>query len=291
MNTKKRQVLGRGLSSLIPVENNDNVKGEADIVNINISLIQTNPFQPRLDFDEDEIKGLSESIKNQGLLQPIVVRKNENFYQIISGERRFRALKLLGNDSVPCIIKHNVTDREMLELALVENIQREDLNEIETAISYEKLLFDCNMSHQELSEKIGKSRSVITNTLRLLKLPSHIQSLLRNRKISMGHARALLSVDNEENQTALANRIVNENITVREIETLSSKKAPVKKEKVSVEKIEQDPDTKLQEENLKYLFGTDVKIFINKTQTGYIEIPFFSLEDMNRVIDVINEKK
>ena len=187
-----RKALGRGLSNLIPVKIEDS-DGNHEIHDVSINSIKMNPFQPRMDFNEDDISGLAESIKNQGLLQPIIVRQNGISFEIISGERRFRAFQYMKEDSVPCIIKKNVSDREMLELALIENIQREELNEIEKAMAYNKLLVEYNYTHEQLSEHIGKSRAAISNSLRLLKLPEDIQLLIRSNQISMGHARAMLS--------------------------------------------------------------------------------------------------
>lgn len=294
---KKRQVLGRGLSSLIPMDSEE--KGsDNEVMFVDIPSIQTNPFQPRLDFDDVEIKGLAESIDKQGLLQPIVLRKHENGYQIISGERRFRALKLLGRDKAPCIVKAKVSDREMLEMALVENIQRENLNEIEEALSYQRLLFECNLSHQELSERVGKSRTTITNTLRLLKLPENIQNLLRDKKMTMGHARALISIDDQEKQATLARRIVEENLTVREVEFFGKNDEQVlvqketgKKEKTAKERespAELDPDLKHQQDQLRYRFGTDVAIHLNEiSKKGRIEVPFYTMDDLNRILDLL----
>ena len=292
---KKRQVLGRGLSSLIPMDSEE--KGsDNEVMFVDIPSIQTNPFQPRLDFDDNEIKGLAESIDKQGLLQPIVLRKHEHGYQIISGERRFRALKLLGRDKAPCIVKAKVSDREMLEMALVENIQRENLNEIEEALSYQRLLFECNLSHQELSERVGKSRTAITNTLRLLKLPENIQNQLRDKKMTMGHARALISIDDPEKQTLLARRIVEESLTVREVEHYGKTDGPlpipgIKEKKAGREApvpVELDPDLKHQQDQLRYRFGTDVIIQLNEAnKKGRIEIPFYAMDDLNRILDML----
>ncbi len=270
----KKKALGRGLSNLIPTRSTEDKKGnnENEVMHVDISIITTNPFQPRLDFDDDEIKGLADSIKNQGLLQPIVLRKVEDRkYQIISGERRFRALKHLGKMKIPALVKTNVSDTKMLEMALVENIQRENLNEIEKAISYQKLLKDCNLSHQELSEQVGKSRSVITNSLRLLKLPNDVQLMIRRSEISTGHARALAGLETPEEQLALAEKIIFEGLSVREVESIVKKiiekdgsKAKVKEKT----KIELDPDLIIQEEKLRYRYGTDVKILMKKKDKG-----------------------
>lgn len=189
-NKKTRQALGRGLSSLIPVLDGEKIS-DTDILDVAIDEIMPNPFQPRKDFNREEIESLADSIKSQGLLQPVVLRKRAGRYEIISGERRLRAMKHIGEKSIPAIVKEKISDGKMLEMALVENIQREDLNDIELAKSYQRLLFECGLSHKDLSEHIGKSRSAITNTLRLLKLPEKIQTLTREGKISSGHARAL----------------------------------------------------------------------------------------------------
>lgn len=192
-----RRALGRGLSNLIPTPV-ENQSGNEEIQELNISNIRPNPFQPRIDFEEEEIRGLAESIEAQGLLQPVVVRKKEDYFEIVSGERRYRAFCLLKREKIPCIVKTQITDREMLELALVENIQREELNEIEMAIAYQKLLLECSYTHDQLSKQVGKSRTSITNTLRLLNLPEEIQQMLRKNQISMGHARALLAIEDEK---------------------------------------------------------------------------------------------
>lgn len=300
--SNRKKALGRGLANLIPTtpNSNDNVKSipvsnnENDVMHIDINDISTNPFQPRLDFDEDEIKGLAESIKNQGLLQPVVLRKLESGkYQIISGERRYRALKHLGKVKIPSLIKTDISDTKMLEMALVENIQRENLNEIEKAISYQKLLKDCGLSHQELSEQVGKSRSVITNSLRLLKLPDDIQMMVRRNELSTGHARAIAGLSSTEDQMTIAERVIFEGLSVRDVESLVKKiiekgtsKEPIK-EKV---KIELDPDLLVQEEKLRYRYGTDVKISMNKKNKGKIEIAYYNNDDLDRVLSLLFNK-
>ncbi len=289
--TKVRRALGRGLSNLIPVAPEGQEK-DNEVFYVAVEAITENPFQPRRDFDDEEIKHLAESIEAQGLLQPVVLRKAGSGYQIISGERRFRALKHLGKDKIPSIVKADVSDVEMLEMALVENIQRENLNDIDVALSYQKLLFDCGLSHQQLSERVGKSRSVITNTLRLLKLPENIGEMVRTRKISSGHARALLSVKSEKEQLTLAEKIVDLNLSVREIEKLSQ--SEVKKEKKKVAKKSTinrerslDPDLLHQEERMRYHFGTDVKINTKGNAKGSIEISYYSQEDLNRILEML----
>lgn len=284
-----RRALGRGLSNLIPTNIDENVSKE-EIRYIDINNIHTNPFQPRTDFKEEEIRELAESIENQGLLQPVVLRQKENYYEIISGERRFRAFKLLNRTEVPCIIKSKVTDREMLELALVENIQREELNEIEKAIAYQKLLLECNYTHEELSKQIGKSRTVITNSLRLLNLPEEIQGMLRKEKISMGHARALLGIENKEEQLKLAKRISDENLTVRDIEKETQETRIDKKSKPKDLNKKQeivDPDLSQVLDRLRYKLGTSVSIKSINNEKGKLEIEYFNQSDLVRIVDLL----
>ena len=289
----RRTALGRGLSALIPIENSvPDDKGGAE--HIDISALTTNPFQPRKQFDQKEIDGLAQSIKNQGLLQPIVVRKKVNGYQIISGERRYRALKSLGHDTVPCIIKKQVSDREMLELALVENIQRQDLNDVEEAHAYQRLQQECSLSHEQLSERVGKSRSAITNTLRLLKLPQVVQQMIQDGALSSGHARALLAVEDASMQKKLAQRVGTEGMSVRQLEELvrtekgtggrqpRASRAP--SAVVIVERL--DADTMRCIEELQYRFGTAVKIHGNGLH-GKIEVHYTGVEDRSRILNVM----
>jgi ParB family chromosome partitioning protein len=286
-----RQALGRGLSSLIPTVNLDEEGKTNEIHQVDSNAIRPNPFQPRTEFNTEEIQGLADSIKAQGLLQPIVVRKSGSSYEIISGERRFRAMKLLAYDKMPCIVKAQATDREMLELALVENIQRENLNDIETAIAYQKLLTECGFSHEELSQRVGKSRSVITNSLRLLKLPQDIQDMVRNGKLSMGHARALLSLEDEQKQRDLAQRILTESLTVRDVEAeTQSAKGKEKSAPQPVAKKEKefsDPDLDHVIDRLRVTFGTDVNVKVDEKYKGSVSISVYSRDDLNRILDII----
>lgn len=296
---KTRRALGRGLASLIPLDSEE--KGDREeIINVQVSLITVNPFQPRKDFKEEEIQSLAESIKKQGLLQPVVVRRVGDGYEIISGERRFRAMCSLGYATIPCWVKNDIPDDKMLELALVENIQRENLNEIELALAYQKLLFECGLSHQDLSERIGKSRTVITNTLRLLKLPEDLQKMLRDGTITMGHARALLSIEDPAQQRSLVEKIIADELSVRDIEKIvqsetetgknlieKSKSAVTKKKK---ETAKVDPDLQSQQDLLRYRFGTDVKITMHDDHTGVITINFFGDDDFNRIVDMLADR-
>lgn len=292
----KRQVLGRGLSNLIPVEPTSNDPQASGSIEIERLSIVANPFQPRLDFDDTEIDGLAESIAAQGLLQPVVVRKKvEGGYEIISGERRFRAMTKLGWDRIPCIVKTQVTDREMLEMALVENIQRENLNEIETALAYQQLLLECGLSHEELSKQVGKSRSAISNALRLLKLPVQIQQMLRRGELSMGHARSLLGLEDPKQQRDLADEIIEKNLSVREIEQRVQRIKGIRDPATAPKKIQPtptkslDPDIVQLLERLQYRFGTAVKISNSSDdgQKGKIEIHYHSGEDLTRICDLL----
>jgi ParB family chromosome partitioning protein len=283
-----RRALGRGLSNLIPT-GDDQKKPENGIEEIEIGALLTNPFQPRQIFNEEEIRELAESIKSQGLLQPVVVRRKGVNFEIISGERRVRAIKSLGETHVPCIIKENISDTKMLEMALVENIQRENLNDIEVAHSYQRLLQQCGLSHQELSERVGRSRSLITNTLRLLKLPEHIQEMVATNAITSGHARALVSIEDVKVRDVIAQKIVSDGLSVRDVEKLvqGGEKRKGKAQAHGTSHSSSDPDTLAQQERLRYRFGTDVRIVTQNDETGKIEIHFFSREDLNRVLGIL----
>ena len=291
-NKKTRQALGRGLSSLIPVYDSEIVE-EGEILSVGIDSIMPNPFQPRKIFNREEIGSLADSIRSQGLLQPVVLRKKGREYEIISGERRLRAMRHLGEKRIPAIVKEKIPDGKMLEMALVENIQREDLNDIELGKSYQKLLVEFRLSQTDLSERIGKSRSAITNTIRLLKLPEKIQVQIQGGAISSGHARALLSIKDRKAQLVLAEKIVSQGLTVRNIENITQAKA--KREKIKRKGIvssltgKADPDIKHQEDRLRYLFGTDVRIKTSTGSKGKIEINYYSREDLNRILDILHK--
>lgn len=225
----KKPALGRGLSALLENAKTDiTTKGlgeNAPVVNsvsiLKIKTIETNPFQPRTNFEETALQELSDSIKQHGIIQPITVRKlGYDRYQLISGERRFRASQMAGLTDVPAYIRI-ADDQEMLEMALVENIQREDLDPIEVSLSYKRLIDECNLTQEQLSEKVGKQRSTVTNFLRLLKLPAPIQKSLRDREISMGHAKALINIDNEDRQLAIFAMAIEQDFSVRQIEELA----------------------------------------------------------------------
>jgi ParB family chromosome partitioning protein len=262
-----------------------------EVVLVDADSIRPNPFQPRHEFDNEELSGLAESIKNQGLLQALIIRKKLDGYEIISGERRFRALKMLGQDKIPCIIKPKVTDREMMEMALVENIQRQDLSSIEQARAFQSLIQDCGLSHEDLAKRVGKSRSAITNTLRLLKLPLDIQKLVSNGDISSGHARALLAIEDPKQLEDIAGKIVSQKLNVRDIEESVQKLKEKKQGKPIQTKrkagIEKDPDLSAVIEKMQYKLGTQVKITGKNDQKGKIEIYYFSREDLDRIFQLL----
>jgi ParB family transcriptional regulator, chromosome partitioning protein len=292
MNKKiHRRVLGRGLSALIPAAAQEASGGNGqEIELLDLSALRANPFQPRREFDEEEIKSLADSIKAQGLLQPVLVRQKENStYEIISGERRFRALKLLGKDKIPCMVKTGLSDREIMEMAIVENIQREDLNEIEKAEAYQKLIQEYNYTHDQLARQVGKSRTAVTNTLRLLGLPQEILQMVRKNIVTMGHARALLSLEDDASRLALAKKIQEKGLSVREVEKAvqpGDRERKHEHRKQSPKTIT-DPNTSAALGKLEYLLGTQVKINATSEKSGKIEIAYFSESDLIRIFDVL----
>jgi ParB family chromosome partitioning protein len=293
----KKPKLGKGLSNLIPTHSPDgNSEGEIQFVDIN--AVDANPYQPRIDFDNDEIAGLAESIEKQGLLQPIVLRKAGSRYQIISGERRFRAFRRLRRDSIPSIVKAEVSDSEMLELALVENIQREQLNEIEKALAYQRLIQQCGYTHDQLAKQVGKSRAAVSNTLRLLNLPEEIQQMLRKNELTMGHARAILSLEDTKSQLEAARKIVEGKLTVRDAEQIAKPSLSAEDDVRAVDQPKPSPpkpkadkplDANIthQLEQLQYKFGTPVRLKETGDSKGRVEIEYFSENDLARVFDLL----
>jgi ParB family transcriptional regulator, chromosome partitioning protein len=291
MNKKvSRRVLGRGLSTLIPVAEPEGTAGEQEIVDIDCTIIKPNPFQPRTEINIEEIKELAGSISTQGLLQPILVRqKNNSEYEIVSGERRFRALRTLGRNRIPCIVKTKLSDREMIEMALVENIQREELNEIDKADSFQKLIAEFDYTHEALSKQIGKSRTAITNTLRLRTLPQEIQQMVKKGKLSMGHARALLGIQDNKQRIEFAKNIVDEDLTVRAIErkVQITNRQGKGKQKKGVPPKNIDPNILEAVNRLQYKLGTPVSIKSKKRHRGKVEIEYYSENDLIRIIDLL----
>ena len=301
----KRNALGKGLGALLsdndivnpkstglpPIVSNNN-----SIDSIDINLIETNPYQPRDTFETEALKELAASIKAQGIIQPLTVRKlANNAYQLISGERRLRASKLAGLTEVPVYIRA-ANDQEMLEMALIENIQRENLNAIEVAISFQRMLDECSLKQEELGDRVGKNRSTVTNYLRLLKLPPVIQAALRDSKISMGHARAMISMDSIDKQLYAFEEVLKNDLSVRKLEDLvrsMSDKNTFKstdKTKSPAAKAEQAFSSEYQriQSDLAAKFDAKVSLKADKNGSGNIQIPFISTDDLNRILEMLD---
>jgi len=293
----EKRVLGKGLSALIsnkPHENNpdneisnleNNPSGNVAYVKT-ISILE-NRFQPRQNYDEAKLEDLKASIKEKGVLQPILVRKHENGYEVVAGERRLRAAKALGIEQVPVIIK-NVTDREALVLALVENIQREELNAIEEAMGFKRLMEEFQFTQEAIAEAIGKDRSTVTNLLRLLRLPDEIQKHVADAKLSMGHARALLSLEDASIQKKMARVIIEKELSVRQVEELvknAHKGQNIIQTAIAKSK---DRDIEILEEELRKILGTRVLIE-DKKGKGKLVIEYYTLDDLDRVLGVIRK--
>lgn len=294
METKKR-ALGRGLEELFNNENLDLQSMEnkiyesatnEEVVEIPLEELRPNPYQPRKVFDEEALQDLADSIKEHGVFQPIIIKKSIKGYEIIAGERRYRASKIAGLTKIPAIIR-NFTDEQMMEIALLENLQRENLNAIEEAIAYKKMIQNLGITQEELAKKVGKSRSHVTNIIGLLRLPQEVQQLVADSKITMGHARALSKLESEEEMKALANKIIDEHLPVRQTEEdLSSDKI---EKKVKISRVNNNSNTrefKYVEDLLRDKLDTKVRIKEKK-----IEISFTNVADLNRILEVLNVKE
>ena len=298
----KRNGLGKGLDSLIPNKAGKASSEEKDTKEVNkeeksaeiqetgeimvkINEVVPNRDQPRKDFDEDALMELADSIKQFGILQPLIVQKKKNYYEIIAGERRWRAAKLAGLKEVPIIVKE-YTNQEIVEISLIENIQRENLNPIEEAMAFKRLLEEFNLKQDEVAERVSKSRTAVTNSMRLLKLSERVQQMIVDDMISTGHARALLAIDDEEQQYMLANKIFDEKLSVRETEKLVK---ALKNPKKDIKKTKQEHTfvyTNL-EEHMKNIIGTKVSVSPKANGKGKIEIEYYSEEELERIYDLI----
>ena len=300
MNAKKKG-LGKGLSALLSGDGHIHTeelltpeaaeKKPMGVAAIPVSQIETNPFQPRTEFDEDALLELSESIQTMGIIQPITVRKTEGGnYQLISGERRFRASKLAGLTEIPAYVR-TTDDQGMLEMAIVENIQRENLNAIEVAISFKRLADECNLTQEQLSERVAKKRSTITNYLRLLKLPAEIQAGISTNVISMGHARALINIPSENQQIKIFRQAVEKGLSVRAVEDLVRSTIEPKESSKATEKAEETPFAfgKYLEKMVDF-FQANVEIKEGKKGDGKITINYSSQEDLDRILKLIENK-
>ena len=292
----KKQALGRGLSALLKDPDND-IKSVEDknadkvvgnILEVDIDSIEINPFQPRTNFNEESIKELATSIKELGVIQPITVRKLAfNKYQLISGERRLRASILVGLQTVPAYIRI-ANDNESLVMALVENIQRHDLDPIEIALSYQRLIDEIQLTQEQMSERVGKKRSTITNYLRLLKLDPIIQTGIRDGFISMGHGRAMITIEDQNVQTDIYQKIVSQNLSVRDTEALVKKYQDGQKPTTKTKASASFSISETQKKAITSFFGAKVDVTISGNGKGKIAIPFHSEEDFNRILKLIN---
>ncbi|HIT67364.1 MAG TPA: ParB/RepB/Spo0J family partition protein [Candidatus Merdisoma merdipullorum] len=291
----KRGGLGKGLDSLIPDTIKTSVPEKTKIVEkvvekpvelkVKISKVGPNKDQPRKQFDEDALMELADSIKQFGIIQPLIVQEKNGFYEIIAGERRWRAAKLAGLKEVPVIVK-DYSDLEVVEISLIENIQRENLNPIEEALAYKRLLNEFNLKQDEVAERVSKSRTAVTNSMRLLKLDERVQQMVIDDMLSTGHARALLGIEDPELQAATAAKVFDEKWSVREVEKLVKQIQNGKPEKKKEEKVHDFIYTDL-EEKMKAAVGTKVSIHQNAKGKGKIEIEYYSREDLERIIDII----
>jgi len=290
MEQTRRKALGRGLEELF--NSNEPMNYEQieeriitetpkdEIQEINLSELRSNPYQPRKNFDEKALQELAASIKEHGVFQPIIVKKSIKGYEIIAGERRAKASKLAGRETVPAIIR-DFNDQDMMEIALLENLQRENLNALEEALAYKKLLEELSLTQEKLAERLGKSRSHITNMLGLLSLPEEVKDMIMENKLTMGHARVLSKMENPEKIKELAEKVVMENLSVRQIEKISVDNIYEKKNKIKKQS-KLNNEYKVIEEDLAEKFGTKVKITSNK-----LEISFVNNNDLNRILEII----
>lgn len=293
----RKNALGRGLGALL--EDSPAKQKSQDILpevaktgifEIPLEEIQVNPYQPRVHFDKDALQELAESIKVQGIIQPITVRKlAPNEFQLISGERRFQASKLAGLTAVPAYVR-TANDQQMLEMALIENIQRENLNALEIAQSYQRLLAECNLKQEELGDRVGKNRTTVNNYLRLLKLPPTIQAAIRDQQLSMGHARALINIEDVDKQLAIFKKAVEEELSVRKVEalvkSLYEEKLTKESEKPALDPVKKYEMNKIQQ-RLASHFGTKVALKADQKNRGEIKIPFQSASDLNRILEIL----
>lgn len=282
----KKFGLGKGLGALI--SENEEDSNESSKLLIPLNKIKSNAEQPRKSFDNEKIAELAESIKHHGIIQPLIVMKENDSYVIIAGERRWRASKMAGLKEVPAIIM-DITDREVLEISLIENIQRQDLNPIEEALAYKKLIDDFKITQEELSKKVGKSRTAITNCMRLINLDDRVKQYLIDGVLSEGHGRALLAINDGNLQYTVAQKVIDEGLSVRELERLIKKVYAGDKKKKDNDEINDENNVYYKdiEEKLQSYFGTKIKLSYKKDK-GKIEIEYYSDEDLQRILDIIN---
>lgn len=291
-NNTKRRALGRGLEELFNIEDISygqveekimETATEDEVRDLPLSELRANPYQPRKTFDDEKLQELAESIKEHGVFQPIIVKKSIKGYEIVAGERRYRASLLAGKKTIPAIIR-NFTDEQMMEIAVLENLQRENLNAIEEATAYKNLMDNLNLTQEELAKKVGKSRSHITNMLGILSLPTETKTLIKDGKLSMGHARVLSKLESKEKIETLSDEIINNDLSVRKLEELTHKPEFERKNKIIKRKETNEYETL--ENDLSEYLGTKVTINNKKLQ-----ISFVNVNDLNRILDIINYNK
>ena len=288
----KKNALGRGLDALISFSEVES-QGSISIIEVELDKIIPNPDQPRTSFDEESLKELAVSIKKIGIVQPITLRQEDDgFYQIIAGERRYRASQLAGLETIPAYIKA-ASDNELMEMALVENIQREDLNSIEIALAYQNLIDMLSLTQEQLSDRVGKKRATIANYLRLLKLPAEVQMGVKDKKIDMGHARALVTIDDPVQQLEVYNLIIKEGLSVRKVESLVRKLNEGKDigKKGKAESKSSSSDFDILKDHLSSYFNTKVQFNCNKTGKGKITIPFSNPDELEHIIAMLDTMK
>ena len=293
----KRNALGRGLGALIPgadesepeqaagSTNTDDIRPGARVHEIDIGDLEPNTHQPRAEFDPDAVQELADSIREKGVIQPVVARRYRSGYQLIAGERRLRAAKKAGLATIPAILLEVGSDQEMMEISLIENVQREDLNPIEEARAYRALMETCFLTQEEVAKKVGKNRSTVTNTLRLLHLSEEVRNALRANQISMGHARALLGLADDRLQGNLCRKVIADGLSVRQVENLVNAGKTARRKPPGTIK---DPQTLSLEEDLQRRFGTGVNIS-RRGKKGRIEIEFYTDDDLERILDLLRE--
>lgn len=280
-----KRVLGRGLQALIPDMKEERAGGGQQILQLAIDQIAANPYQPRQSFDQSKLDELARSIVEKGLIQPIIIReKEEEGYELIAGERRLRAAKQAGFHTIPAIVMSVSSPEEMMELSLIENIQRDDLNPIHEAKAYLRLIEECHLTQEEVATRVGKNRATVANTLRLLKLPEEVQNHLLADDLSMGHARALLGLENRAEQTELCKQIVRKGLSVRKVEELVKNRFKDVRESPRTDR--KSPDLLAVEEIIQRMLGTRVNISQGQHK-GKIEIEFYSIDDLNRILDLL----
>ncbi|RKY77104.1 DNA-binding protein [candidate division KSB1 bacterium] len=285
----KTKRLGKGLGALIP-DLTDYQEKEQILQNfgdIEVDKIVPNPYQPREDFDRTALEELKNSIAERGVIQPITVRRTNDSYQLIAGERRWRAVKELGYEKIPAFIMEISSEAELLELALIENLQREDLNPIDVAKAYQRLMEECQLTQEQVAQKVGKDRTTITNFLRLLRLPEPIQASVRAGGLSMGHARALLALPDEPLQLELWKKIIRDNLSVRKVEELVKQSQKRGSSTVSTTRPKKSPHIVAVEDKFREVFGTQVHIYPRK-EGGKIELEYYSDDDLDRIFDILN---